>query len=186
MNKIVFLYLFLLLGQAKAVQFEGFEFPLVVNVENESLVLNGLALRKATFLEIRILAAGLYLPQFASESSAVEKMDGRKQLQLCFLKNLSAKTIAKVWTEELMKNCESSCSVIKEKARDLEKIITGIKKNDLLTISFEKDRLDFRLNHQKRGWIDGSEFVLAFLRIWIGSRPINEDFKKDLLKQSLR
>ncbi len=170
-------------GQAKAVQFEGFEFPQEVKVENERLALNGLALRKMTFLGIRVLVAGFYLPRPISDPLAIEKMAGRKQLRLHFLKNVSAKTIATTWTEELMKNCVTSCPEIKEKAAGLERLISDVKKNDLLEITFEKDRLIFQLNGQKEGSIDGPEFALAFLRIWIGDSPINEDFKKDLLKQ---
>jgi hypothetical protein len=82
-----------------------------------------------------------------------------------------------------MKNCVTSCPEIKEKAAGLESLISGLKKNDLLAITFEKDRLIFQLNGQKGGSINGPEFALAFLRIWIGDHPINEDFKKDLLKQ---
>jgi len=186
MMKLFFIGLIIsvtLSGQAKAVQFEGFEFPQEVKVENERLALNGLALRKVTFLEIRVLVAGFYLPQPTSEPSVIEKMEGRKQLRLHFLKNVSAKTIATTWTEELMKNCVTSCPEIKEKAAGLERLISDVKKNDLLEITFEKDRLIFQLNGQKEGSIDGPEFALAFLRIWIGDHPINEDFKKDLLKQ---
>lgn len=186
MMKIFFMCLIVLVtlsGQAKAVQFEGFEFPQEIQVENERLALNGLALRKVTFLGIRVLVAGFYLPQSFSEPIAVEKMAGRKQLRLHFLKNVSAKTIATTWTEELMKNCVTSCPEIKEKTARLEGLISGVKMNDLLTITFEKNRLIFQLNGQKGGSIDGPEFALAFLRIWIGDHPINEDFKKDLLKQ---
>jgi len=180
MGLIVFITLS---GQAKAVQFEGFEFPHEIQVENERLALNGLALRKVTFLGIRVLVAGLYLPRPISEPLAIEKMAGPKQLRLHFLKNVSAKTIATTWTEELMKNCVTSCPEIKDKATGLEQLISGVKKNDLLVITFEKDRLILQLNDQKEGSINGSEFTLAFLRIWIGDHPINEDFKKDLLKQ---
>lgn len=186
MMKMFFMCLIVLVtlsGQAKAVQFEGFEFPQEIQVENERLALNGLALRKVTFLGIRVLVAGLYLPRPISEPLAIEKMVGRKQLRLHFLKNVSAKTIATTWTEELMKNCVTSCPEIKEKAAGLERLISDVKKNDLLAITFEKDRLFFQLNSQKGGPIDGPEFALAFLRIWIGDHPINEDFKKDLLKQ---
>ena len=170
-------------GQAKIVQFEGFDFPQEVKVEDEKLALNGLALRKVPFLGIRVLVAGFYLPQPVSEPLAIEKMAGRKQLRLHFLKNVSAKTIATTWAEELIKNCVKSCPEIKEKAARLESLISGVKMNDLLTITFETDRLIFQLNGQKGGSIDGPEFALAFLRIWIGDSPINEDFKKDLLKQ---
>lgn len=186
MMKLFFIGLIIsvtLSGQAKAVQFEGFEFPQEVKVENERLTLNGLALRKVTFLGIRVLVAGFYLPQPVSEPLAIEKMAGRKQLRLHFLKNVSANTIATTWTEELMKNCVTSCPEIKEKAAGLESLIYGVKKNDLLAITFEKDRLIFQLNGQKGGSINGPEFALAFLRIWIGDHPINEDFKKDLIKQ---
>jgi hypothetical protein len=129
------------------------------------------------------LVAGFYLPRPISEPLAIEKMAGRKQLQLHFLKNVSTKTIATTWTEKLMENCVTSCPEIKKKAAGLERLISVVKKNDLLAITFEKDRLVFQLNGQKGGSIDGPEFDLAFLRIWIGDRPINEDFKKDLLRQ---
>lgn len=45
------------------------------------------------------------------------------------------------------------------------KLISDVRKNDLLGITFEKDHLILQLNGQKEGSIDGQEFVLEFLRI---------------------
>lgn len=182
MRNIFFLTLILFMKQAQAVQFEGFDFPSEIMIVERKLVLNGLALRKVPILGIRVLVGGLYLPQPFSEASGVETMVGPKQLRLHFLKNLSAKTIAKTWTTELMKNCENSCPIVKEKATKLEAMISDIKKDDLLAITFDKNQVTFQLNTQKGGVIEGAEFALAFLRVWIGPRPINEDFKKDLLR----
>jgi hypothetical protein len=166
---------------AQAVDFEGFEFPSTVKIENETLALNGLAVRQATIFNIRVLVAAFYLPEPSSDIEVILKTAGRKQLQIRFLKNLRAKTIASTWTEQLMKNCTKDCTLIQEKAKGLDGILPDIRKNDLLTITFSKTQVTVVGNDQKGGVIEGAEFAHAFLRIWIGPNPLNEDLKKSLL-----
>jgi hypothetical protein len=166
---------------AQAVEFEGFEFPRVITIENETLVLNGLAIRKATIFNIRVLVAALYLPEVSSDSEAILSSSGRKQLQIRFLKNLSAKTIGNTWAEQMMKNCTKDCHLIQEKARGLEGNLSDIRKNDLLKITFSKTHVTVAGTNQKGGMIEGVEFAQAFFRIWIGAKPLNEDLKVSLL-----
>jgi hypothetical protein len=115
MTKMFFMCLIVLVtlsGQAKAVQFEGFEFPQEIQVENERLALNGLALRKVTFLGIRVLIAGLYLPRPISEPLAIEKMAGRKQLRLHFLNILIGYLLFKLDIGDQQKKIVSWLGVI--------------------------------------------------------------------------
>ena len=166
---------------AQAVDFEGFEFPNAIKIENEALVLNGLAVRKATIFNIRVLVAALYLPEVSSDAEAILNSSGRKQLQIRFLKNLRAKTIANTWTEQMMKNCTKDCNLIMERSKELKGLLTDISDKDLLIITFSKTQITMNGSNQKGGTIEGAEFAQAFLRIWIGSNPLNEDLKKSLL-----
>ncbi len=166
---------------AQAVEFEGFDFPSVIKIENETLILNGLAIRKATIFNIRVLVAALYLPEVSGDADAILKTAGGKQLQIRFLKNLSAKTIANTWAEQLVKNCSGDCHLIMEKSKELEGLLTNIGTRDLLKITFSKTHVTMAGSTQKSGMIEGVEFSNAFLRIWIGANPLNEDLKKSLL-----
>jgi hypothetical protein len=166
---------------AQAVEFEGFEFPRAITIENETLVLNGLAIRKATIFNIRVLVAALYLPEVSSDSEAILSSSGSKQLQIRFLKNLSAKTIVNTWAEQMMKNCTKDCDLIMQKSKELEGLLTDIDDQDLLKITFSKTHVTVAGSKQKSGMIEGVEFAKAFFRIWIGSNPLNEDLKKSLL-----
>jgi hypothetical protein len=166
---------------AQAVEFEGFEFPSAIKIENETLVLNGLAIRKATIFKIRVLVAALYLPEVLSDAESILNSSGRKKLQIRFLKNLSAKTIGNTWAEQLMKNCTKDCNLIMQKSKELEGLLTDIRDKDLLIITFSKIQVTIAGSNQKGGMIEGAEFAQAFLRIWIGSNPLNEDLKKSLL-----
>lgn len=166
---------------SQALEFEGFQFPGEIKIENEKLVLNGLAVRKATIFNIRVLAAALYLTDKSSDSESILRSPNPKQIQIRFLKNLAAETISKIWTKQLMQNCLSDCKLLQEKSDRLGNYLSDFKTRDLLVISFFKNHVVVLQNNGRNAIIESGEFSKAFFSIWIGQNPLNKDLKNDLL-----
>ncbi|MGH7123758.1 MAG: chalcone isomerase family protein, partial [Stellaceae bacterium] len=71
---------------ASAATCRDIQFPDSVKVGNADLVLNGLGIRKATLLRVKVYVAALYLPQKSGDASAIVSANGRWQLVLHFVR----------------------------------------------------------------------------------------------------
>ena len=72
------------------------QFPDSVNVASADLVLNGLGIREATLLRIKVYVGALYLPQKSSDGAAILRADGRWQLVLHFVRDVGASSFADI------------------------------------------------------------------------------------------
>ncbi|MGH6932233.1 MAG: chalcone isomerase family protein, partial [Dongiaceae bacterium] len=77
----------------------GVQYPDSVKVGNADLVLNGLGIRKATFLAVKVYVAGLYLPQKLADSDKILGSDQPWQLMLRFVHDVDASEIRDAWKE---------------------------------------------------------------------------------------
>src|SRR5687767_9882215 len=90
----------LLLLAASAQSAPNFSRPFVekLTVGDRELVRNGQAIRKATFLKIKIYEAALYLPERRSEASAILASSEPKAVELHFLRDVSRRDLSKSWS----------------------------------------------------------------------------------------
>ena len=70
-----------------------------VKVGEAPLVLNGLGLRKATLLKVKVYVAGLYLPQKVTDSAMILSHDQDWRLVLRFVRDVDAGDIRDAFSE---------------------------------------------------------------------------------------
>src|SRR5260370_42271178 len=73
-----------LASPAYAAMCRDVQFPDSVTAAGGDLVLNGLGIRKATLLSIKVYVAGLYLPQKSPDAAGTLRSHGRLRLSLRF------------------------------------------------------------------------------------------------------
>jgi hypothetical protein len=66
----------------------GVSAPDSTKVANADLVLNGLGIRKATFLKVKVYVAGLYLPQKSTDPAQILSANAPWQLSLHFVRDV--------------------------------------------------------------------------------------------------
>src|SRR5215472_8471526 len=93
----------LLAGPASAATCRDIAFPDTVKVGGADLVLNGLGIRKATLLRIKVYVAALYLPQKSGDAAAILGANGRWQLTLHFVRDVDASDIRDAFQEGFQK-----------------------------------------------------------------------------------
>jgi hypothetical protein len=167
---------------ASAATCRDVQFPDSVKTGGGDLVLNGLGIRNATLLSIKVYVAGLYLPQKSRDATGILRAGGRWQIVLRFVRDVGASDIRNALQEGFEKAAGDKLAALGPRIEALKGRMIDFKTGQSLTIAHDPAagvRVD--ANGTAGPPIEGPDFAAALLAIWLGSKPPNEDLKTGLL-----
>jgi Chalcone isomerase-like len=157
-------------------------FPDSVTAAGGDLVLNGLGIRKATLLSIKVYVAGLYLPQKSRDAAGILRSDGRWRLVLRFVRDVGARDIRDAFQEGFEKAAGDKLAALGPRIEALKARMVDFKTGQSLTFAHDSAAgVMVDVNGAAGPSIEGADFATALLAIWLGSKPPNEDLKSGLL-----
>jgi hypothetical protein len=146
------------------------------------LVLNGLGLRKATFLAVRVYVAALYLPQKSSDPREILGKDLPWHLLLHFVRDVGVSDIRDAFSEGFKKSAGDRLPVLAPRIAALEARMMDFKAGQTLAFTNEPGKgVTVTVNGAAGPPIEGADFASALLGIWLGPDPPNADLKTGLL-----
>jgi len=158
------------------------QFPDSVTVGGADLVLNGLGIRKATLLGIKVYVAGLYLPQKSPIPGGILGAGGRWRLVLRFVRDVDASDIRSAFQEGFEKAAGDRIAALGARIESLKARMIDFKIGQSLAFTHDSATgVTVDVNGATGPAIEGSDFATALLAIWLGARPPNEDLKTGLL-----
>jgi len=166
---------------ASAALIEGIDFPNQTKLNKQELILNGVGLRLATWFEVRVYAAGLYLKNKADKMEGVLKQDGPKYLEMVFLRDVGVDDIRSAWDKSLEANCEGKCEAFRSPISELQKLMLPVKKGDRQSFTFTDDEVVYSYQGKPKGKVAAKGFGTFLLSTWLGKNPPNESLKEGLL-----
>jgi hypothetical protein len=89
---------------ALAAERAGVTLPDQATVEGRTLVLNGMGLRKATWLRVKIYVAGLYLEEKSPDADAILRPGRTKRVVLVFVRAVGREDLLDTWDESFQEN----------------------------------------------------------------------------------
>ena len=167
---------------ASAATCRDIQFPDSVKVGSSELALNGLGIRKATLLRIKVYVAGLYVPKKATDGAAILSANGRWRLVLHFVRDVDASDIRDAFHDGFEKAAGDKLGALEKRIAALNAQVVDLKTGQSLT--FTRDPaigVTVDVNGKGGSTIEGADFADALLAIWIGAKPPNEDLKTGLL-----
>lgn len=186
MRKLLLALLLCLTGLANAaIDIAGVKFEDKVRLGSTELVLNGAGLR-SRFI-IKVYAVGLYLPEKKNAVADALALNGAKRLSIVTLRELTAEQFADALVEGIHKNhSEAEIEPLKARIGAFKATMLALKtaaKGAVIDIDYLPEsgtRLTY--NGEKKGEdIAGEDFYRALLKIWLGSKPAQDDLKEALL-----
>lgn len=173
----------MLLGaSAQAKTCEGVAFPDQVKADGAALTLNGLGLRKATFLKVKVYVGALYLPQASQDANAILKANAPKQLVLHFVRDVGGDDLSKGWDEGFENNAGEQLAALKPRIDAFKAMMTDVKKGDTLSMRHKPGAgVEVAVKGAAKGAIKGDDFARALFAIWLGQNPPNDELKTGLL-----
>lgn len=164
-----------------AKEIAGIEFSDRLEYQKKNLTLNGVGLREATFLKIKVYAGALYVESQTQDGDALAKSTQYKVLKMNFLREVETEKIKDALSEGYQKNCESLCAGNTSNLERLLSKVEGMNKGDVMEFRFNDKAVELVKNNVVKETIASKEFSEIVLRIYIGRNPPNESLKKGLL-----
>ena len=168
-------------GSASGKECAGVGFPDQVQVDGASLTLNGLGLRLATMLKVKVYVAGLYVGKTTNDAGAILGSNAPAELVLHFVRDVGGDDVRKGFEEGFEKNAKARLPALKERIAQLNGWIPDVKSGQKLTFIRKPGAgILVDVNGTEKGTVIGDDFATAFLSIWLGDPP-NSEIKTGLL-----
>lgn len=166
---------------ADAGELNGVTLPDTLEVEGQTLVLNGMALRKVAI--VKVYVAGLYVPERVTTGEAVLDADAPRRVVMTWLRSGGKDRICDGWYEGLEANHPDAPAEVREKFDTLCSWMPDAEKGDKFVFHYKPGMgTGVVINGERKGAIEGKAFADALWSVWIGDHPgPGEKFKKDLL-----
>ncbi len=183
----IFLLVLLAMPSSQAVSLSDVVLPETLDVEDQTLQLNGWGVRKKFFLKLYVGA--LYLPQKSSDANAILNSNSPIAIRLHILsKFVSAKKMEKAIKEGFAKSTAgNTASIQHEIDQFLAFFRDNVSEDDIFDIAYAPT-LGVRvvMNGRELGVISGNReaFRKALFGIWLGADPVQEDLKAAMLGKS--
>ena len=157
-------------------------FPEHVQVSGTDLTLNGLGVRKATFLKINVYVAALYVAKPQHDPTALLDSSTPQELVLQFVRNVDAGELRKAFLEAFARNRADQSPALQERITQLNSWMSDVRTGQRLTfVRLPHKGLQVSVNGELHGTIEGDDFSKAFVSIWLGPEPPNPELKAGLL-----
>src|SRR5581483_1588860 len=130
MKRVLFIAGLLLtcgLEAAQARECQGVEFPEHVQLNGTALTLNGLGLRKATILKVKVYVGALYVTTPARDPRTLTDPGAPAELILHFVRNVGVGDLRNAWTEGFERAAKDQLPLLNARIAMLNSWMSDIK-----------------------------------------------------------
>ena len=175
------LFVLMLAASLTAGTLAGVTLPDKVDVDGQSLLLNGMGLRTKLF--IKVYVGGLYLPQKEKSAQKILAADAPRRMVLSFIYDVSKEQMCDAWEEGLEANTPKAPAEVKKNFTTLCGWMDGVGKGHKLILTYLPGQgTQIEVAGKMRGTLPGKPTADAILATWIGPDPgPGKDFKKAVL-----
>jgi len=168
-------------GAAQAKQCAGVDMADQTQVDGKSLVLNGVGLRLATMLKVKVYVGGLYVAKASSDPAAILASTEPTEIVLQFVRDVGVDDLRKGWDEGFEKNVKGGMPALKDRIAQFNGWMGDVKTGQKLSFLYKPGTgVTVTVNGAVKGTIKGDDFGKALLSIWLGDPP-NAEVKSGML-----
>ncbi len=185
MKKILMLVCGLWLSwNVNALEVAGVKLAENAQVGNASLQLNGTGIRTKLFFKVYVGA--LYLPQKQTSAEAIIADEREHRVALHLVRDMSSEKLLNAFNDAIEANhTQAELVALDTQLKQMAQIFNAVKEvkpGDVITLDYlPASGTQISVNGTARGTIPGVAFNRALLKIWLGSKPVQDDLKKGLL-----
>jgi len=167
---------------AAARECDGVSFPEHIQAGGRTLTLNGLGLRKATFLRIKVYVGALYVAHPTGDASAILSSRDPVEIELAFVFRATAGQLRDAWEEGFERSTHGNVAPLRSRITELENRMTAVRSGQRVSfVRIPGVGIQFSLDGAVQGTIRGDDFATAFLGIWLGPSPPSPELRAGLL-----
>jgi len=168
-------------GSASAATCRDVEFPDSVDVDGRTLALNGLGLRLATMLKVKVYVAALYVAERSPDAARILAAGAPRRIELHFLRDVAADDLDAAWDEGFAHNAPAQLPALRGKIAQLKRWMSDMRAGQRLVFTHAAGGLAVEVAGAPKGVIAGEDFAMALFSLWLGEQPPNPELKAGLL-----
>ncbi len=152
-----------------------------VTVGDATLHLNGMGLRKKMW--VKVYVAGLYLESPSKNGAEVVAAGGTKRVVMHFLTDkANKKKMDAAWIEGFEANSSSAYDSMKDRVKRFADLFGDMKVGDVIELTMVPGAgTTAAVNGETKGVIDGDDFAVGLLKVWLGDQPPSDELKNGML-----
>lgn len=161
----------------------GVTMPDSAQVGDDTLVLNGMGLRKKAI--IKVYVAGLYLAEKSGDAGSILAADSPRMTRMSFRYGVKASQLCDGWEEGLENNTPGASAEVAEQFGTLCGYMEDMEKGEEMVYTYHPGKgTTVEAKGNVQGTIEGKPFADALWGCWIGPEPPSKAFKAGLLGDS--
>lgn len=172
---------------AAAVELAGVKLDDSVRVANQDLRLNGAGIRSKLIFKVYVVA--LYLPEKKTTTAEVLAAPGARRVSIAMLRDVASDEFAKAFSSGIEQNTEAAeraaLAPSMAKFNAMFASVPQLKEGDALQVDWLPGAgMAVQLNGKRLlEPVADLAFYNAVLRIWLGSKPVDDKLKRQLLSE---
>ncbi len=170
----------LVTAPTRAGELAGVKMDDTLTLGGEQLALNGLSVRTATLLKVKVYVIGLYLEERSQDDAAIISSKQRKRVVMHFVHHVDAVALRHGWRHGFKKNAPD-LEAVRVRLEALEGAMRDVNAGEQLLMDFVGNDVEVRFNDELVATIEGREFQQALLSCWLGPKPLTEELKAGML-----
>ena len=176
----VLLIILLLPGPSLAAQVNDVYFSDLYVEGNVELKIRGTGLLRYMIF-VKAYAGGLYLPEDVSAEDALSEVP--KRLEVEYFQAIKGDDFGPATRKMIAKNVDApTFERLEPKIEMHSRMYEDVEPGDRYSLTYIPGKgTELALNGEPKGTIEGSEFAAALFSIWLGKKPIDSSFKKQIL-----
>ncbi len=162
-----------------AAQVEGIFFSDNHFAENIKLRLTGTGLLR--YWGFKAYTGAFYLEEGASVDDVLS--DTAKRIELEYFRSIKGEDFGPATNKSIAKNVDSKTfNRLRPQIEYHNSLYEDVQPGDRYSLTYVPGRgTELALNGEPKGLIEGADFAAAVFSIWLGPKPINHSFKKQIL-----
>ena len=160
----------------------GVTLPASEQAFGEPLVRNGVGVRQATFLNVNVYVAGLYVEHKTRSVQEILRQDQPKLMVLQFVRDVSSQEMVDALNDALRKNVGEEFGAAHQHLQRFVEKLPQLRKGTNLTLAYRPGHgLELTVNGKQLGTEPDDHIANLVFRAWLGPQPPDTDLKAGLL-----
>lgn len=157
---------------ASAAECEGITYPDTATVDGQTLVLNGMGLRTATVLNVKVYMAGAYVAKKSTSSKELLDLSTPKKIVLTFMRNVSKKKVVGAYQENLDRAPDGVREKITQDYENIMAKLQSVEKGQTHVFTYIPGTgLKIETIGKHRVTITNPDMITYFLGLYLGPDP---------------
>lgn len=165
-----------------AIELDGIKVPETLNLDNQTLELNGAGIRSKFFVDLYV--GSLYTTEKTDDASSVLNSETPVAIQLFITSKLiTSEKLTEAVNEGFEKSTGGQVEPLKDRLSAFIDVFQAeiVKGDNFVMFVTPGKGVDVYKNGKKLTTIKGDDFSRALLGVWLGDQPVDADLKADML-----